>query len=172
MKKEFDTVVLDVDGTLTDGRIIYSSSGEELKAFDVKDGLIIRVLVELGYRVVVITGRKSDIVQRRMNEIGVSEVIQGVGMDKVTAYEALVRNKRLDEAKICFIGDDLNDLSIIKRVGISACPADACLDFRENVQYISSKKGGEGAVRDILEYYLRLNSKWKAVIEYVNQQSQ
>lgn len=163
--KEGRVIVLDVDGTLTDGAITYSSSGEELKSFHAQDGFILKQLSDLGYRIIVLTGRDSEAVSRRMKELGINEVFQGAGSDKLSFYLKLIENEQIDEKYICYIGDDIPDWPIMRRVGMPACPADACEEVKEVSRYISSKNGGKGAVRDILEHYLKENGQWAEVIK-------
>lgn len=156
-------IFLDVDGTLTDGRVYYTSSGEEAKAFNIKDGLAIASLPSLDIKVIIITGRKSEIVKKRMNELGVKDVYQGVNEKSkfISAY-SIKENIKLNEC--AYIGDDLNDLSSMKLVGFVGCPYDACSQVREISDYISTFKGGQGAVREIIEYILRKCGKFDSFV--------
>ena len=147
-------LVMDVDGTLTDGKIYMSDSGELMKAFDIKDGCGIHdILIPSGIIPVIITGRSSDIVLNRCNELGINEVYQGV-KDKFEILSSIT--ERLSE--IAYIGDDINDypcMQVVKRNGgLVGCPSDAVNKVKEIADYVSICKGGEGAVRDFIEWLL------------------
>ena len=149
-------LVLDVDGTLTDGKIYIGSDGEALKAFNVKDGLGISLMLpRLGITPVIITGRNSVIVERRAKELGITDLFQGVH-NKEKLLEQVVKNKGLSLADVAYFGDDLNDLSSMKKVqhagGIVGCPADAVQVVAESADFVSSFNGGDGAARDFIEW--------------------
>ena len=156
-------IVLDVDGTLTDGKVYLISGGNEIKVFDTLDGLILTVIVKIGIKIIIITGRKSDIVNRRMTELGVTEIFQNISNKKELLTNYLNDNK-IDSKDVCYIGDDLSDLSAMKICGFSACPANAVEEVKKAVDYVAKKKGGEGAVREIIEHILKLNGKWEQVL--------
>lgn len=150
-------LVMDVDGTLTDGKIYMGPNGEAMKAFDVKDGYAIaNMLPMMGIEPVVITGRKSEIVSRRCEELGVTRLYQGVS-DKLAVLEKMLEEKRSTLSEVAFMGDDLNDLECMEAVnaagGLSACPADAASEVRAISDYIAKKVGGSGAVRDLVELF-------------------
>ena len=147
-------VILDVDGTLTDGGIYYDSHGGEMKRFDVKDGLGIKVAIAAGLEIAVITGRESPMVQRRVKELGIQHLIQGV-QKKAPAMLQLLKETGLTVEEIAYIGDDLNDLPAMELVGFRACPADAAEEIREICHYVADAKGGHGAVRECLEHILQ-----------------
>ena len=143
---------MDVDGTMTDGRIYMGDHGEVMKAFDVHDGYAIaQILPELGIIPVIITGRESKIVERRAEELGITEVYQGV-MDKRSKLLAVAKEKGILEAEIAGIGDDVNDLPYLIVCGLSACPSDAEDKVKEAVDYVCKRAGGRGAVRDYIDY--------------------
>ena len=154
-------IVLDVDGTLTDGGIYYDSQGNEMKRFDVKDGLGILVAREAGLEFAVITGRASPMVARRVKELGIAYLLQGV-QKKYPALLELAKNRNLSLEEIGYIGDDLNDLQCMEAVGFRACPADAAAAVKAICSYIASAPGGHGAVRESLEYLLTLRGQWSA----------
>lgn len=158
-----ETYFIDVDGTLTDGKIYYSQQGDEVKAFSIKDGLILSRLKQLGSEIVVITGRESKIVEKRMKELGITEVYQDVS-DKALFLNKYINEKKLNKDYTCYIGDDLNDLAAMKLAGKRACPVDACEEIREFADYISKKKGGDGAIRDIMEHFLKESNDWDQVL--------
>ena len=144
--------VMDVDGTLTDGKIYMGQNGEIMKAFNIKDGCGIHgILIPAGIKPVIITGRTSKIVVNRCMELGISEVHQGIS-DKVGKL-----NEITDDLKsVAYIGDDINDLSCMKLIkaagGIIGCPADAVEKVKEIADYIAGHNGGDGAVRDFIEW--------------------
>lgn len=154
--KKIKTIFLDVDGTLTDGKVYYDASGNEMKAFHVQDGLILAAMVRQGYRFVVITGRKSEIVTRRMSELGITDVYQGIADKKEFIKEFLLQNA-ITEDSCGYIGDDLNDLEAMRMVAWAACPANACREVRD-IAITASKEGGNGAVRELLEQLLEQNA--------------
>ena len=150
-------LVMDVDGTLTDGKIYMGNNGEVMKAFDVKDGCGIKdILPTLGIVPVIITGRVSKIVENRAKEIGITELHQGV-RDKLTVLKEVAEKYNASQNEIAYIGDDINDLECIEYCGFTACPADAVEEVRQKVTYVCKKNGGEGAVREFIKYYI--NSK-------------
>lgn len=144
---------MDVDGTLTDGKIYMSEDGECMKAFHVKDGLGIReILPQYGILPVIITGRKSKILEKRCQELGIRHVYQSIS-DKYTCMMEMTEKFQYSLSEIAFIGDDINDLLCIKSCGISGCPADAVEEVKKSVNYICSNYGGNGAVREFI-YWL------------------
>lgn len=144
-------LVLDVDGTLTDGKIYLSQHGEEMKAFDVKDGYGIRhILSGLQIEAAVITGRQSEIVDRRARELGIRTVCQGIS-DKAACLRQILEKKGCTAKEAVYIGDDENDLECMQMVGFCACPADAHRRIRDSADYIASRNGGHGAVREIID---------------------
>ena len=153
-------VVLDVDGTLTDGGIYYDSQGNEMKRFDVKDGLGILVARKAGLEFSVITGRASPMVERRVKELGIKYLLQGV-QKKYPALLELARNQNLSLEEIGYIGDDLNDLQCMEAVGFRACPSDAAAAVKAICNYVASVPGGHGAVRESLEYLLFQRAQWE-----------
>ena len=153
---------MDVDGTMTDGKIYMSPQGECMKAFHIKDGYQIARLSNYGITPIIITGRQSEILLQRCCELGIMEVHQGVGNKLGKLIEILNGlNCSLDQA--AYIGDDLNDLECMEACGLSACPADAVLEIIRYVDYVCGKKGGEGAVREFIEYIIRYNGRNETV---------
>lgn len=145
-------LVLDVDGTLTDGKVYIGETGELFKAFDIKDGLGIHdLLPRYGIVPVIITGRQSTILAVRCKEIGIEYLYQGVS-DKVGTLKRLLEEWELDYKNCAYIGDDVNDLPCMKLVAVSGCPADAVMEVKQKVQYIATRNGGCGAVREFIEW--------------------
>lgn len=144
-------LVMDVDGTLTDGKIYMSAKGELMKAFNIKDGYAIAHLREYGIEPCIITGRESDIVRQRCAELKITELYQGVS-NKLFKLIEVCRKKGIELHNVAYIGDDVNDLTCIQQCGCNACPADAVKAVKEKVDYVCAEKGGEGAVREFCEY--------------------
>lgn len=143
-------IVLDVDGCLTDGRIIYSADGGETKNFNVKDGLAISSWIKMGNCVAIITGRNSEIVKRRADELGVQHLFQGV-KDKEKVLNELVDSLGLKFYEVGAIGDDLNDYKMLRKVGRSFTPKDGVKEIRELVDTVLTSGGGDGAVREMID---------------------
>ena len=157
-------LLLDVDGVLTDGKIVYTDSGEQIKAFDVKDGHGLKLLMRSGVEVVLITGRESKVVLHRARDLGIQEVYQKI-TNKIEIYEKILKEKNLEDIHVGFVGDDLIDIPVLRRVGFSAAVEDAIPEVKEIVDYVTSKKGGEGAVREVCELLLKSQNKWEELTE-------
>jgi len=145
-----ELIVLDVDGTMTDSRITYSENGDEIKSFNVKDGLAIVSWRKLGKKVAIITGRSSKIVERRAKELRIEHFYQGIH-NKKEVLEALLKKLELTMENVAAIGDDLNDLQMLKAAKISFVPRDASAYVDTTASVILNKKGGDGAVREMIE---------------------
>ena len=146
-------LVMDVDGTLTDGKIYIGENGEIMKAFNVKDGYGIVSARKQGIVPVIITGRQSKIVEERAKELGIEELYQGVG-DKVEVLKMIADKYEVSLDKVAYIGDDLNDLGCIEVCGLTGCPDDAIREVVDNVDYVCKCDGGCGAVREFVDYIL------------------
>jgi 3-deoxy-D-manno-octulosonate 8-phosphate phosphatase (KDO 8-P phosphatase) len=160
-----ELIVLDVDGTMTDSRITYSESGDEIKSFNVKDGLAIASWRKLGKQVAIITGRSSNIVARRAKELRIEHFYQGIE-NKKEVLEEILKKLDLTMDNVAAIGDDLNDLSMLKAAKISFVPRDASAYVDKIATVILNKKGGNGAVREMVEYLIkkeRLEEKYLAL---------
>ena len=149
-----ELIVLDVDGTMTDSRITYSENGDEIKSFNVKDGLAIASWRKLGRQVAIITGRSSNIVARRAKELRIEHFYQGIE-NKKEVLEALLEKLDLTMENVAAIGDDLNDLQMLRSAKISFVPRDASVYVDKIATVILSKKGGNGAVREMIEYLIK-----------------
>ena len=159
-----ELIVLDVDGTLTDGKIIYTSNGDEIKNFDVKDGLAIASWTKkLNKKVAIITGRKSELVENRAKELGITHLYQGVD-NKDEVLQDILNEENLSWDQTAGIGDDLNDLKMLKKVAISFAVADAVDDIKSLCDIVCVKTGGNGAVREMIEFILN-NDKQKELKE-------
>ncbi len=157
-------LVLDVDGVLTDGSIYYSNNGDELKAFNIQDGLGIKLLQAAGIEVAIITGRNSSLLSRRTTELSIGSVIQG-REDKLTALNELLADKAYELDEIAYMGDDLPDLAVIRRVGLGMTVANASPTIAEHSRWQSSREGGRGAVREAAEFILKAQNKFAQAIE-------
>ena len=162
--KAIQALVLDVDGVLSDGRISYDSAGRELKSFYVRDGAAIKWLQRFGIEVAIITGRTSAPVRVRAKELGIATVIQGALM-KLPPFEKFLTQKKLPALAVAFMGDDLLDLPILRRVGLSACPADAVKEVRAAVDLVTRAGSGRGAVRELAELLLKAQGHWPKLME-------
>jgi 3-deoxy-D-manno-octulosonate 8-phosphate phosphatase (KDO 8-P phosphatase) len=155
-------LLLDVDGVLTDGRIVYGPDGREIKAFSVRDGHGIKMLQQAGIEVGIITGRDSAIVDHRARELGIALVRQGVG-DKVAAWRDMLRDKGLSPTQTAYVGDDILDVPLLRAVGFAAAVGDAETCVVDVVDYVAARPGGGGAVREITDFLLRARGAWDAV---------
>lgn len=151
--KRIRLLLLDVDGVMTDGKIYYDSEGREIKAFNIYDGHGIYLIQKIGIRVGIITGRASKIVEVRARELGINEVHQNV-LEKDIVYNDIRRRYGLKENEVAFIGDDLIDISILERVGLSAAPANSVDDVKNIVDLVTVREGGHGAVREVIDLLL------------------
>lgn len=147
-------LVLDVDGTLTDGKIYMSSDGELIKAFNIKDGYALSRINKSGIEPIIITGRTSEIVKRRCEELGITELYQGID-DKVSCLKQVCKNKEVPLEQCAYIGDDLNDLDCMMLCGNKAAPADAVKEVKEIVNFVCKNRGGDGAVREYCDYLMK-----------------
>lgn len=160
-----DLLVLDVDGCMTDGCIIYTNSGDEIKKFNVKDGFAIVGWKRLGKKVAIITGRTSKIVQMRAKELGVDYLFQRVKRKDEKLLE-LSHQSGIPLEKIAAIGDDLNDYRLLKLAGLSFMPQDGVEEIKEVVDVVLKRRGGEGAVREMIEYILKKEGLFNQYLDY------
>lgn len=157
-------VILDVDGTLTDGSILYDAQGGEIKRFNAKDGLGIKMAIEAGLQLAILTGRQNPMVQRRVKELKIHHLRENVQV-KYPVMMQLIEELGLSADEVGYIGDDLNDLQCMQAVGFSACPADAAQEIQDVCDYVARANGGHGAVREVLERLLRAQGKWDAAVK-------
>ncbi|MEE9515728.1 MAG: HAD-IIIA family hydrolase [Candidatus Adiutricales bacterium] len=155
-------VLFDVDGVLTDGRIVIDDNGMESKFFDVRDGTGIKWLVRANYKVAFLTGRSSRVVEHRARELGVDKIYQGLKV-KIEAYEELLAEFGLSDREAAYIGDDLIDLPILRRVGLAMAPADARPEVKSAVHYVCRHPSGRGAAREISELIIRNQGRWEEI---------
>ena len=158
-------LLLDVDGVLTDGSIVYADDGTELKRFHVRDGSGLKFWQQGGNRAAIVSGRKSKAVDVRAAELGISPVLQGRG-DKLPAFEEVLAQTGFRPEQVCAIGDDLPDLPVLRRCGLAVAVADACPELREAADYVTTAPGGRGAVREAIEWLLKLQGRWDEVLNH------
>ena len=151
-------LILDVDGTLTDGSVYYGDNHVEIKKFGIKDGAVLKPLPKLGIQTVFLTGRDSEASKRRAADLN-AVAMQGIE-DKKTVLSELLSERNIKYEQCAYIGDDLNDYAAMKMCGFKACPADAVAEIREICDYVSPYSGGHGAVRDICEHILKQEDKY------------
>jgi len=155
-------LVLDVDGVLTDGKIIIDDLGNESKNFNVRDGHGLKLLMRSGVDVILLTGRMSEVVKHRANELGIKGVYQGI-RDKAKVLKEILAEKELHGQSVAYVGDDIVDIPVFKMVGFSAAVADALDYVKAKADYVTAQKGGNGAVREICEMILVAGGKWDDV---------
>ena len=157
------TFIFDVDGVLTDGKVLITSEGEVYRAFDTKDGFALKCALMQGFKIAIITGGNNEGIKKRFKEFGIYDIYMG-SLNKIDAYQDLMDNYSLKPEEILYVGDDIPDIPVMKKVGVSCCPSDAVPDVKKIVDYVSHKKGGEGCVREIIEQVLRVQDKWKFIL--------
>jgi 3-deoxy-D-manno-octulosonate 8-phosphate phosphatase (KDO 8-P phosphatase) len=160
--KRVKLFIVDIDGVMTDGRIVYSGYGDELRFFDVQDGFGITLLNRAGIKTVIITAGKSKIVKHRARDLNIAKVYHSF-MDKAVAFDDLLKRFNVTADEVCFIGDDLIDIPILKRAGFAVAVSNAVEEVKKLAHHITANKGGRGAVREICDLILKSQDKWKLV---------
>jgi 3-deoxy-D-manno-octulosonate 8-phosphate phosphatase (KDO 8-P phosphatase) len=158
-------LLLDVDGVMTDGRIVYDNAGGETKSFDVKDGHGLKLVQRAGIQVGIITGRKSEAVARRAAELGIDLVYQGV-KDKRVPFKEILEKLAITPEEVAYVGDDIVDLPVMRQVGFAATVADAVDDVKPYAHMVAKRCGGRGAVREICDFLLKESGRWPAVASH------
>jgi 3-deoxy-D-manno-octulosonate 8-phosphate phosphatase (KDO 8-P phosphatase) len=159
-----DMLILDVDGVLTDGSIIYADNGVELKNFHVRDGAGLKLWQHVGKKAAIISGRTSNVVEVRAEEVGIEHIMQGA-VEKLPAYRDLLAQTGLQPEQICYVGDDVPDLPLLRRCGLAVAVADAAVDVLADAHYVTKAVGGYGAVREVVELILRSQGHWQRLLE-------
>lgn len=157
--KKIKILLLDVDGVLTDGRIIYDSCGNELKFFDVHDGLGVYLLRQMGIKTILITAKGSRAIKPRAKDMHVETVYENI-LPKIKVYEKIRKEYGFKDEEICFVGDDLVDLCVLRKAGFPIATHNACGDIKKAASYITKKNGGRGAVREVAELILKAKGLW------------
>lgn len=161
--KKIKLLILDVDGVLTDGRIYYGNYGDELKAFDVRDGMGLALMGRAGIETAIITAKKAKIIRLRAKDMGVKRVYEN--HSKLKIYTKLLRKFRLQKEEVCFIGDDLLDIPVLKDVGLPATVPQAAKEVKAVSSYVTQASAGCGAARELCEFILKSQGKWDEVIK-------
>jgi 3-deoxy-D-manno-octulosonate 8-phosphate phosphatase (KDO 8-P phosphatase) len=157
--KDVKAFVFDVDGVLTDNKVLVNEDGDLLRSFHIRDGQGIKYALAAGYPIGIITGGRSKGVMRRLNALGIEHVYAGT-TDKLPAFVEFLHTHKLTASDVLYIGDDLPDLVIMKQAGMAVCPDDAVVEVKAVSDYISQLRGGDGMVRDIIEKVLKVQGKW------------
>lgn len=158
--KPIRCILSDVDGVMTDGRIIYDDAAAETKRFHVRDGLGIKLWMASGYHFGILTARNSPVVARRAAELGIAAVEQGYE-DKAPAARRMIQSFGCQPHEVCYIGDDLPDIAVMHEVGLAVAPADAATDALHAANWILHQRGGDGALRELIERLLRAKQRWE-----------
>lgn len=162
--KKVKIVVLDVDGTLTDGKLYIDNNGLETKAFNVKDGMAIAQGIKQGLIFAIITGKESKIVEQRSAELGITEIHQKIS-NKIETLDKILLKYELSYEQVAYMGDDINDIPAMLKAGFNGAPYDACSDIISLSHFKSTRNGGDGAVREFIEYIMRYQGTWEKVLE-------
>ena len=163
-----ELLILDCDGVLTDGRIFMLPDGDETKSFDVKDGHAIVMLQRAGIKVGIISGRKSSVVRARAKELGIAHLHE-MAWVKTEAYQKMLDEEKLSDEQVCYIGDDVVDIPLLKRVGLAVSVADAVEEAKRFSHLVTERAGGRGAVREVIELIMKAQNKWAdALSRYVD----
>ena len=157
--KKITTFMFDYDGVMTDGALILQHEGNPLRSANVKDGYVLQLAIKLGYNIVIISGGFSQSVENRFGALNITDVFLGV-KDKVVVFNKYIKEHNIDLNQIVYMGDDIPDYKVMKKVGVPVCPADASEEIKDISIYISDKNGGKGCVRDIIEQVLKVQGNW------------
>jgi len=156
-------ILFDVDGVLTDGKIVMHADGSESKVFDIKDGTAVVWAMRLGLQVGFLSARTSAATSQRAAQLGVTLVHQGVS-SKLETYDQIADSLLLDDDQIAYMGDDVLDLPVLLRVGLATAPSDAADEVRTRVHWVSQRRGGDGAARELIETILRAQDRWESIV--------
>jgi 3-deoxy-D-manno-octulosonate 8-phosphate phosphatase (KDO 8-P phosphatase) len=161
-------LILDCDGVLTDGRIIMLPGGDETKAFDVKDGHAMVMAQRAGLQIAIISGRKSSVVQARAKELGIAHLHE-MAWVKTEPYDKVLTAEGLTDEEVCYVGDDVVDIPLLRRAGLAVAVADAVEEAKQYSHFVTKRAGGQGAVREVIEIILKAQHKWEeAIARYVD----
>jgi 3-deoxy-D-manno-octulosonate 8-phosphate phosphatase (KDO 8-P phosphatase) len=156
-------ILLDVDGVLTDGAVVMYGDGSESKRFHIRDGIALVWAQRVGLKVGILSARHSASTNQRAAQLGISLVYQGVA-SKAAAYDQILIDTAVSDAEVAYMGDDIVDLAVLRRVGLSSAPNDAVAEVRSGVDFVSTCRGGEGAVRELVELILRTQGHWTSIV--------
>ena len=156
---QINTFIFDVDGVLTDGVVTITSNGELIRNMHTKDGYALKIAVDAGYNVCIITGGNNEGVRVRLSGLGIKDIYLGAH-NKLNCFYEYIENHNLKPENILYMGDDIPDFPVMKKVGLPCCPKDAVPEIQDISTYVSQKKGGKGCVRDVIEQVLKVQGKW------------
>jgi YrbI family 3-deoxy-D-manno-octulosonate 8-phosphate phosphatase len=162
--RSIEMILSDVDGVLTDGGVIFDNQGIEIKRFHIRDGLGIKLWQRAGHHFGLVTGRASHIVQLRAVELGVDIVRQGID-DKLPAVKQILTERHLQPEQVCYVGDDLPDLPVLRYVGLAVAVGDGSEELRQAAHYVTQAHGGRGALREVIELVLKAQGRWDDVMQ-------
>ena len=157
--KNVSAFVFDVDGVMTNGQILITTEGEMYREMNTRDGFAIKCALERDYKIAIISGGTNEGVRKRLETLGVDKVYLGIHKKDI-AFDDFLKTYNIDPEEVLCMGDDVPDLSVLKKVGVATCPQDAVSDVKKIVDYVSHKKGGDGCVREIIEQVMRVQNKW------------
>ena len=163
--RKIKLLVLDCDGVLTDGRIIMLPDGDETKAFDVKDGHAMVMAQRAGLRIAIISGRQSSVVRARAKELGVAHLFE-MAWVKTEPYEKVLAEEELNDEAVCYVGDDVVDIPLLRRAGLAVAVADAVEETKEYSHIVTTRRGGRGAVREVIQLILKAQGKWDEAMSH------
>jgi 3-deoxy-D-manno-octulosonate 8-phosphate phosphatase (KDO 8-P phosphatase) len=161
--KDINTFIFDVDGVFTNNVIYLSADGEPLRTANVRDGYTVQLAVKMGVRIVILSGGKGEATRKRFEGLGVKDIYLGAGT-KIDVFNKFIADNNIAPEDICYMGDDIPDFTVMQKVGLAACPADAAPEIKSIAHYISPFKGGEGCVRDVIEQALKMKGMWMSEI--------
>ena len=157
--KHINTFILDIDGVLTDGTVMVTTSGEMLRSMNIKDGYALKTAIDKGFNICIISGGSNEGVRVRLNGLGITDVFLGAH-NKIEQLNTYLESNNIDLKQVLYMGDDIPDYPVMKLVGLPTCPQDAAPEIKAISKYISHKNGGKGAVRDVIEQVLKVQDKW------------
>ncbi|WP_269225387.1 KdsC family phosphatase [Flavobacterium eburneipallidum] len=161
---DITTFVFDVDGVLTDGSVFVTNEGEMLRTMNIRDGFALKVAVESGYNICIISGGSNEGVRIRLKNLGIINIHLG-SPDKVKTFKAYTQINNINAEQVLYMGDDIPDYNVMQLVGLPSCPQDACPEIKTISRYISHINGGKGAVRDVIEQVMRVQGKWNTYFD-------
>lgn len=162
--KKVKLLIMDVDGVLTDGRIIYADSGDQLKFFDVTDGMGLSLFSRAGLKSAVLTAKKSKVVSKRSKDMHIDKVYQDA-IRKIEVFKKILNDFKVTPPEVCFIGDDVVDIPVLRKVGLAVSVPNAVREVKNEVHYVTKRKGGRGAVREVIDIILKAHGVWDEVMK-------
>jgi 3-deoxy-D-manno-octulosonate 8-phosphate phosphatase (KDO 8-P phosphatase) len=161
--KKIKLLIMDVDGVLTKGEIVYDHRGQEIKFFNVYDGFAIVLFRKAGFKTAILSARACEAVRFRGEDLKVDRIVQDA-QPKLKAYKQILKELKIEEEEACFVADDLMDLGVFQRVGVAVAVANAAVEVKKLADHVTTKEGGEGAVREVIELILKAKGKWRGIV--------